>query len=614
MKISELPALTTGFSPTVDVFALVHGGVTSKVTPDAVIANYLATGTIRIGNLVVTGTMTLPVGIVGITQPQDTNNTTLATTAWVINQSGTIIPAVNGVAQAGTSLRYSRVDHIHPTDFSRAPIASPSFTGEVVMPGGAVFAQAVPDVALDLNFLAGLPAGVLLGRSTGNATYIDATGVMQMLTAGNTPRIEYDIVSHAPRGLLIEETRQNIVLNSDTVNPGASVVSSTAVPALRAAATVWQHTWPAGAANGPIWGINIPVAVGQSYAASVWVWIPSAYSVAVDGLPELDLDIGTVGTGGLRTVGTADPAKRDQWQRVVTTLFVGTGGSAIVNMLLRRQLPATGGSVWFCTCPQFETGAFASSYIPTTAAVQTRQFEWGSLPTGPWFNQNAGTVLVEFIPPPVISSAPSASLSYEIVFLDNNNANDTMGVRLTGNPKVIHVVAWVANTGTIDNVLSPSLSPGINRVAFSYTRIGALNMAGSLNSGPVNAAGTPPSLPNVVRMVIGHNRAQQLNGWIRRIRYWPRQLSSAELQSLGMPTQLSGVALDSSSIGEAVPANATFVRVKTGSVTGPTWTTGTIVPNGVEPVGSLYSRVGGGVGSTLYVSRGGGTWNAVAGV
>lgn len=47
---------------------------------------------------------------------------------------------------------------------------------------------------------------------------------------------------------------------------------------------------------------------------------------------------------------------------------------------------------------------------------------------------------------------------------------------------------------------------------------------------------------------------------------------------------------------------------------GPTWTSGTTAPSSTQPVGSLYSRVGGAVGATLYVSRGAGTWAAVAGV
>jgi hypothetical protein len=51
-----------------------------------------------------------------------------------------------------------------------------------------------------------------------------------------------------------------------------------------------------------------------------------------------------------------------------------------------------------------------------------------------------------------------------------------------------------------------------------------------------------------------------------------------------------------------------------GSVTGPTITTGAGAPSATQPKGSIYMRTGGGVGSTLYVTQGGGVWNAVAGV
>lgn len=50
------------------------------------------------------------------------------------------------------------------------------------------------------------------------------------------------------------------------------------------------------------------------------------------------------------------------------------------------------------------------------------------------------------------------------------------------------------------------------------------------------------------------------------------------------------------------------------SATGPTHSFGTGVPATTEPKGSLFSRTDGAVGTTLYVSQGGGTWNAVAGV
>jgi hypothetical protein len=51
-----------------------------------------------------------------------------------------------------------------------------------------------------------------------------------------------------------------------------------------------------------------------------------------------------------------------------------------------------------------------------------------------------------------------------------------------------------------------------------------------------------------------------------------------------------------------------------GATASPDWTSGAGAPAATKPVGSLYSRVGGAVGATLYVSRGAGVWAAVAGV
>ena len=51
-----------------------------------------------------------------------------------------------------------------------------------------------------------------------------------------------------------------------------------------------------------------------------------------------------------------------------------------------------------------------------------------------------------------------------------------------------------------------------------------------------------------------------------------------------------------------------------GGVAGPTWTSGSAAPASTQPKGSIYTRTGGAVGSTLYVTQGAGTWNPVAGV
>lgn len=65
----------------------------------------------------------------------DTSSTAAASTAWVLAQAGTSNPIINGTAAAGSSTRWARQDHVHPTDTTRAPINSPTFTGSVTLPG-----------------------------------------------------------------------------------------------------------------------------------------------------------------------------------------------------------------------------------------------------------------------------------------------------------------------------------------------------------------------------------------------------------------------------------------------------------------------------------------------
>ena len=72
------------------------------------------------------------------TAAEDTNTTQVATTAFVVGQAGSTTPVVNGTAAVGTSLRYSRQDHVHGTDTTRAALESPTFTGTPAAPTAAV--------------------------------------------------------------------------------------------------------------------------------------------------------------------------------------------------------------------------------------------------------------------------------------------------------------------------------------------------------------------------------------------------------------------------------------------------------------------------------------------
>lgn len=87
---------------------------------------------------IVTGTVDLQGSTTAITRAVDTNNTQLATTGFVVGQASAVTPNMNGTGAVGTSLRYARADHTHPTDTSRAPLASPTLTGTPAAPTAAV--------------------------------------------------------------------------------------------------------------------------------------------------------------------------------------------------------------------------------------------------------------------------------------------------------------------------------------------------------------------------------------------------------------------------------------------------------------------------------------------
>ncbi len=75
-----------------------------------------------------TGTPTAP------TPAGGSNTTQIATTAYVIGQAATATPQMDGTAAVGTTTTFARADHVHPSDTSRAPLASPAFTGTPTVP------------------------------------------------------------------------------------------------------------------------------------------------------------------------------------------------------------------------------------------------------------------------------------------------------------------------------------------------------------------------------------------------------------------------------------------------------------------------------------------------
>jgi hypothetical protein len=109
-----------------------------------------STGT---GDVVLSASPTLTGTPLSTTAAADTNTTQIATTAFVLGQVGTSNPTMNGTLAVGTSLKYSRQDHVHPTDTSRAPVASPTFTGTVSSNGTSLIMNADATVGESVSFV-----------------------------------------------------------------------------------------------------------------------------------------------------------------------------------------------------------------------------------------------------------------------------------------------------------------------------------------------------------------------------------------------------------------------------------------------------------------------------
>lgn len=175
----------------------------------------------------------------------DNNTTQLATTAFVVGQVATVAPLINGIATIGTSLKYARQDHVHPTDTTRAPLAGPTFTGTV---GGITAAMVGAPSGSGTSSGANTGdqtitlTGVVTGTGTGSfATTISAgavTNAMAATMAANTIKGNNTAGVAAPVDMTVAQLKTLLALVTADVTGAAPLAAPTftGVPAAPTAA------------------------------------------------------------------------------------------------------------------------------------------------------------------------------------------------------------------------------------------------------------------------------------------------------------------------------------------------------------------------------------------
>jgi hypothetical protein len=133
------------------------------------------------------------------TAAADTNTTQIATTAYVLGQFNTTAGTItmNGTQAAGTSTKAAKADHVHASDTSRAPLASPTFTGVPAAPTAAA-ATNTTQLATTAFVTAAVAGGgsmvypaAGIGVSTGSAWGTSLSSTAPVFTTSVTSPIHY---------------------------------------------------------------------------------------------------------------------------------------------------------------------------------------------------------------------------------------------------------------------------------------------------------------------------------------------------------------------------------------------------------------------------------------
>jgi len=171
---------------------------------------------------------------------------------------------------------------------------------------------------------------------------------------------------------------------------------------------------------------------------------------------------------------------------------------------------------------QLEAGAFPTSYIPTTTTALTRSADVAAVNTlSPWFNATAGTLYVE-------GDAGGGNLPC-FASIDDTTVNNRIQLR-RATSDTLSGFRMVSSGGGVDVSLLSGSAVGVNKLAAAF----AASDQSAASNGALFTGITPITpIPTVTRLDIGAGVGSTLlNGYLRRITYYPVRLTNAQLQNL----------------------------------------------------------------------------------
>lgn len=306
------------------------------------------------------------------TAAADTSTTQLATTAFVVGQAGSVNPLMNGAAAVGTSLRYSRQDHVHPSDTSRAPLASPALTGVPTAPTAAA-GTSTTQIATTafITSQSVTPASALQVRDTGEVGQVRAGRVLTVTDFTN-------MGLSAPLGLWglgdLTDSSGNArtLTNKGGISPGYPGITGNAADATQGTNSTASALYIVNAAWQQIttgsfgcWMRTATRGVQQILLSKSGAAAPNfGYFLTVGTANAISAQISYDGTNQNIAVGVSDVAD-DRWHFLVVTSD-GTRLRAYVDGVLEATTVQSG--LIFASTGPLNIGAFAGDAATNAAS------------------------------------------------------------------------------------------------------------------------------------------------------------------------------------------------------------------------------------------------------
>jgi hypothetical protein len=375
------------------------------------------------------------------------------------------------------------------------------------------------------------------------------------------PRFDYDPVTLAPRGLLIEEARTNLLTYSAdwtnatwsktnvTVTAAATTSPDGTTSAQRLAATAGASTTNVQAATvaatSATYSIYVKQGTGATTANSFALRNNTTATVLVLGTINYSTGAWTYTTGS--TGVTVTNAGNGWWRIQITATSGITSGDSIQCYAGFVGGTQTAGDFLYAWGAQLEAGAFATSYIPTVASTVSRSVDIAGM-TGTnfssWYNQAEGTFVVNLTP----TGLPVGTSNIRYLEANDGTSNNRKpllyGATPAGTSAAQYRVAGADQAVLISS--AGAFAVGTNlRVATAY----AVNDFAASYNGATALTDASGSVSNTAtQLTIGYATSgagsEIYNGHIRAIAYYNTRLPNTQLQTLTAPSLASPLALD----------------------------------------------------------------------